>query len=64
MKKLVGQYCREIQRHFKAGISTEHSYRADLQNLLSELIPEAVVTNEPKRQECEAPDFMMQTRRF
>ncbi len=60
MEKLVSQYCRNIKNRFKAGISTEHSYRADLQNLLSELIPEAVVTNEPKRQECGAPDFIVQ----
>lgn len=60
MKKLVGQYCRDIQRRFKAGISTEHSYRADLQNLLEGLIPEIAVTNEPKRQDCGAPDFIAQ----
>ncbi|KYJ86632.1 DNA methyltransferase [Sulfurovum riftiae] len=41
------------------GISTEHSYRGDLQNLLSELCVDVTVTNEPKRQACGAPDYII-----
>ena len=60
MEKLVAQYCRDIKKRFDAGISTEHSYRADLQNLLEKLVSDVTVTNEPKRQKCGAPDFIIQ----
>ena len=56
----VKEYLKEVKRRYSAGISTEHSYRGDLQNLLSELVKEASITNEPKRQECGAPDYIVQ----
>src|SRR5690606_7050241 len=41
------------------GNSSEHSYRGDLQQLLSNLLKDVLVTNEPKRIECGAPDYIL-----
>ncbi|MCD4691628.1 MAG: N-6 DNA methylase [Calditrichales bacterium] len=60
MNSFLEQYCKNIKKRFKTGISTEHSYRGDLQNLLQNLIKGINVTNEPKRQKCGAPDYIIQ----
>ncbi|MDY6904045.1 MAG: type ISP restriction/modification enzyme [Thermodesulfobacteriota bacterium] len=60
MNQLIDQYCKNIQQHFQTGLSTEHSYRADLQSLLQNLVKGIMVTNEPKRQKCGAPDYIIQ----
>lgn len=41
------------------GNAREHSYRGDLQVLLSTLLPDILVTNEPARVECGAPDYVL-----
>ena len=43
----IQEYIETINRRFKAGNATEHSYRGDLQNLLKALVPQVEVTNEP-----------------
>lgn len=53
------QYVDNINTRFKTGISTEHSYRGDLQNLLEALAPKVLVTNEPARVACGAPDYIL-----
>lgn len=53
------QYVQNLNTRFQTGISREHSYRGDLQNLLSELLPGILVTNEPARIECGAPDYIL-----
>lgn len=55
----VHEYLTKLSSRFKTGISTEHSYRGDLQSFLESLIPEALITNEPKRIECGAPDYII-----
>lgn len=60
MKNDIEQYCKNIRQRFKTGISTEHSYRGDLQNLLQNLIKGINITNEPKKQKCGAPDYIIQ----
>jgi predicted helicase len=55
----IQEYLQRVDTRFKAGISTEHSYRGDLQNLLETLIPGALITNEPTRIKCGAPDFII-----
>ncbi|HDY67042.1 MAG TPA: DNA methyltransferase [Candidatus Scalindua sp.] len=60
MKNNLEQYCKNIKQRFRTGISTEHSYRGDLQNLLQNLIKGINITNEPKRQKCGAPDYIIQ----
>ena len=60
MNNNIEQYGKNIKQRFKTGISTEHSYRGDLQNLLQNLIKGIKITNEPKRQKCGAPDYIIQ----
>lgn len=52
-------YIAAINLQFQTGIAREHSYRPALQQLLSSLMPFAVVTNEPARVACGAPDFIV-----
>jgi predicted helicase len=55
----VQKYVEELNRRFKSGISREHSYRGDLQSLLESLLPGILVTNEPKRSDVGAPDYIL-----
>ena len=55
----IQEYVEALDRQFKTGLSTEHSYRPLLQGLLAELLPGVEVTNEPQRIECGAPDFIL-----
>lgn len=55
----VQKYVEELNRHFKSGISSEHTYRGDLQNLLESILPDILVTNEPKRSDVGAPDYIL-----
>jgi hypothetical protein len=55
----IDDYIGRINTRFKAGISREHSYRGDLQNLLETLCPGILVTNEPARVACGAPDYIL-----
>lgn len=53
------EYIQEIDRQFQTGIAREHSYRPALQHLLADLLPQLIVTNEPARISCGAPDFII-----
>jgi Type ISP C-terminal specificity domain/N-6 DNA Methylase len=53
------QYITNLDRLFATGNSSEHSYRGDLQQLLSGLLDDVLVTNEPKRIACGAPDYIL-----
>lgn len=55
----IAEYIKQINEQFGTGIAHEHSYRPMLQYLLSEMLPTFVVTNEPARIECGAPDFII-----
>ena len=55
----IQEYIETINKRFKAGNATEHSYRGDLQNLLKALAPQVEVTNEPQRIDCGAPDYIL-----
>jgi len=55
----IQEYIETINKRFKAGNATEHSYRGDLQNLLKALAPQVDVTNEPQRIDCGAPDYIL-----
>ena len=56
----INEYLKQIKKRYNAGIFTEHSYRGDLQVLLTDLVKGINVTNEPKRQKCGAPDYILQ----
>ncbi|MEC7265347.1 MAG: type ISP restriction/modification enzyme, partial [Bacteroidota bacterium] len=55
----VQEYLKNIDQRYKLGNSTEHTYRGDLQQLIESLVPEIRATNEPKRQKCGAPDYIL-----
>ena len=58
----IHKYIEKVNTRFKAGISTEHSYRGDLQTLLESLVSDVLVTNEPTRIACGAPDYIITKR--
>lgn len=59
-KAAFQQYFEDVSRSYKSGNSTEHTYRPYLQSLLQSLLPDSIrVTNEPKRIECGAPDYIL-----
>ncbi len=54
------QYIETITKRYKSGISSEHSYRADLESLIRELVPGVDITNEPlKVTDCGNPDYVI-----
>lgn len=55
----ITEYITKLNDRFKTGVSTEHSYRGDLQNLLESILDGVQVTNEPKRIDCGAPDYIL-----
>ncbi|MGB4850125.1 MAG: hypothetical protein WBP41_19530, partial [Saprospiraceae bacterium] len=55
-------YLENIARGFKLGNSTEHTFRIYLQQLIEAIVPGIAATNEPKRQLCGAPDFILTKR--
>ena len=55
----IAQYIQQLNTRYATGISREHSYRGDFQNLLSALLPDVLVTNEPARIACGAPDYII-----
>jgi predicted helicase len=52
-------YLTKLNTLYITGNAREHSYRGDLQNLLHELLPGVLVTNEPARVACGAPDYVL-----
>ncbi len=55
----INEYLININKRFSTGISTEHSYRGDLQTLIESLVPGILATNEPTRVNCGAPDYII-----
>lgn len=55
----IQQYVDSISKRYKLGNSTEHTFRGDLQQLIESIVPAMRATNEPKRQSCGAPDFII-----
>ena len=58
----ISEYMKAISRKWAQGNATEHSYRGCLEQMVQGLLPGLLVTNEPKRVACGAPDFIV-TRR-
>lgn len=53
------EYLDNINKRFKSGISREHTYRGYLQTLLESIATDVLVTNEPARISCGAPDYII-----
>jgi len=55
----VKRYIAEIQKRLRGGDATERTYYSALEALLEEMERGITATNEPKRIECGAPDFIV-----
>jgi len=55
----TAQYLETINHRYELGNATEHTFRGDLQALIETLCDEIQATNEPKRQKCGAPDYVL-----
>jgi predicted helicase len=56
---MFDRYISAVDRLYRSGNATEHSYRPALQDCLTEFLKDVQVTNEPRRQECGAPDYIL-----
>lgn len=56
----TAQYLEQINKRYKTGISREHTYRKDLEDLLISLVTDIDVTNEPANvTDCGNPDYVI-----
>ncbi len=55
----LDRYIDNINRRYRPGNATEHTFRGDLQQLIESSVPKIRATNEPKRQSCGAPDYIL-----
>ncbi len=55
----IENYLDNLNQRYTLGNATEHTFRGDLQQLLESLLPDVRATNEPKRQKCGAPDYIL-----
>lgn len=55
----IKTYLTAVEREFKTGRATEHTHRPALKDLMEGLDSQIKATNEPKRVECGAPDFIL-----
>ncbi|HQA75008.1 type ISP restriction/modification enzyme [Flavobacterium sp.] len=55
----LDQYITKLNTLYQTGIAREHAYRGDLQQLLMDIVPDVLVTNEPARVACGAPDYVL-----
>ena len=56
---MLQSYIKNLNIHYTSGKATEHSYRPLLKTLLETLLPKLNIINEPKRQDCGAPDYIL-----
>ena len=52
-------YMKTIEKTFSSGNATEHTYRPSLKSLIESLADGIIATNEPRREACGAPDFII-----
>ena len=58
---MIQDYIQAVNAKFVTGKTTEHSFRGDLQSLIESIIgSDYMVINEPKRQTCGAPDYIIE----
>ena len=57
---MTEKYLDGIIRKFKTGKTTEHSFRGDLQDFIERTVAGVQAINEPTRQKCGAPDYIIQ----
>ena len=59
MGDVIKSYLANVECELKTGRATEHTHRPALKYLLEGLDSQIKATNEPKRVECGAPDFIL-----
>ena len=65
MNTALANYLKKINKLFQSGISTEHSYRADLGHLIGELVPSVDIINEPKKvTDAGSPDYVITAKKI
>ena len=56
----ISTYVSKIAQRAKAGHTSEHTFRKDLEDLINSLVPAVNVTNEPSQvTDCGNPDFLI-----
>jgi predicted helicase len=56
----ISKYIQSVDRRFRSGISREHSYRGDLEDLICNLVRGIEITNEPASvTDCGNPDYVI-----
>ena len=56
----VSDYVNKVASRVKLGHSSEHTFRKDLEDLINNLAPDVMVTNEPSQvTDCGNPDFLI-----
>ncbi len=55
----TANYIAELQKKQATGVAIEHAYRPALQYYLEGLLPNIQAINDPKRQKCGAPDYIV-----
>lgn len=56
----TSEYLTKINQRLKSGISSEHSYRGDLESLIRNLVKDVDITNEPANvTDCGNPDYVI-----
>lgn len=57
---MVKDYLDKVIKKFKTAKTTEHSFRGDLQDFIERAVIGVQAINEPTRQKCGAPDYIIQ----
>ena len=58
----IQEYVDRVNQRYKTGILTEDSYRGDLKILLETITSDVLITYEPDRVACGAPDYIITNR--
>jgi len=57
---IIEKYIETVSKRLQSGISSEHSYRGDLEALIRELVQGVEITNEPANvTDCGNPDYVI-----
>ncbi len=59
MSDHISDYLHTLNQRYQLGNATEHTFRGDLAQLIEKITPNITATNEPKRQKCGAPDYIL-----
>ncbi|NCD35031.1 MAG: DNA methyltransferase [Spartobacteria bacterium] len=59
---MIHDYLKSIEKEYKKGIATEHTYRPALKSLIEAIDPAICAVNEPKHVACGAPDYLISRR--